>query len=110
MPYWSVIKYKPKEGCENEFLKECDRLKHLDENDIHLSVILQTTDGHVVQLICKKTLDDILSTQDAGLDWLDSVDHLLEKDEEGSRTAAYSGSEVDDLRSERGVKLRFTDL
>ena len=91
-------------------MKECDRLKHLDENDIHLSVILQTTDGHVVQLICKKTLDDILSTQDAGLDWLDSVDHLLEKDEEGSRTAAYSGYEVDDLRSERGVKLRFTDL
>ena len=58
----------------------------------------------------KRQLDDILSTQDAGLDWLDSVDHLLEKDEEGSRTAAYSGYEVDDLRSERGVKLRFTDL
>ncbi len=41
------------------------------------------------------------------MDWLDSVDHLLEKDEEGSRTAAYSGYEVDDLRREIGLKLEY---
>ena len=110
MPYWSVIKYNPKEGCEDEFLKQCHRIKSLDENDMHLSVFLKTTDGQVVQLICKQTLEEILATQDIGLDWLDSVDHLLEKDSQGSRTAAYSGYEVDDLRSERGVKLEFTNL
>ena len=110
MPYWSVIKYNPKEGCEDEFLKQCQRIKSLDENDMHLSVFLKTTDGQVVQLICKETLEDILATQDIGLDWLDSVDHLLEKDDQGSRTAAYSGYEVDDLRSERGVKLEFANL
>ena len=54
------------------------------------------------QLICKPSLDTILGTQDIGLDWLDSVDHLLEKDEEGSRTAEYSGFEVDDLRRKIG--------
>ena len=110
MPYWSVIKYNPKEGCDDEFLKQCGRIKSLDESDTHLSVFLKTTDGQVVQLICKETLEDILATQDIGLDWLDSVEHLLEKDDQGSRTAAYSGYEVDDLRSERGVKLEFTNL
>ena len=54
------------------------------------------------QLICKPSLDTIVGTQDIGLDWLDIVDHLLEKDEEGSRTAAYSGFEVDDLRRKIG--------
>ena len=109
MPYWSVIKYSPKDGYEDEFLKQCHRIKSLDENDMHLSVFLKTTDGQVVQLICKETLEDILATQDAGLDWLDSVDHLLKKDDKGSRTEAYSGYEINDLRSERGVKLEFTN-
>ena len=109
MPYWSIIKYKPKEGCEDEFLKQCQRIKSLDENDMHLSVFLKTTEGQVVQLICKETLEDILATQDIGLDWLDSVDHLLEKDGKGSRTAAYSGYEVDNLRREIGLKLDYSN-
>ena len=74
-----------------------------------LSVWLKTTDGQVVQLICKSSLDAIIETQDVGLDWLDSVDHLLEKDEEGSRTVAYSGFEVETLRREFGLNLKFTD-
>jgi hypothetical protein len=40
-------------------------------------------------------LDAIVEGQIAGLEWLDSVDHLLEKDEDGSRTQAYSGLEMD---------------
>ena len=54
------------------------------------------------QLICKPSLGTILGTQDIGLDWLDIVDHLLERDEEGSSIAAYSGFEVDDLRRKIG--------
>ena len=40
----------------------------------------------------------ILGTQHIGLERLDNVDHLLEQDGEGSRTAAFSGYKVDDLR------------
>ena len=64
--------------------------------------------SQVLPIICKETLEDILAHQDLGIDWLDSVDHLLEKDADGSRTAAYSGYEVDDLRRQFGVKLEFT--
>ena len=108
--YWSVIKYKPQKGCEDEFLENAERLeKELGASE-RLSVWLKTTDGQVVQLICKSSLDAIIETQDIGLDWLDSVDHLLEKDEEGSRTVAYSGFEVDTLRREFGLNLKFTDV
>ena len=107
MPYWSIIKYKPKDGCEDQFLKQAEHLENLLGDEDRLDIWLKTTDGQVVQLICKETLEDILSHQDLGIDWLDSVDHLLEKDADGSRTAAYSGYEVDDLRRQYGVKLEF---
>jgi hypothetical protein len=45
--------------------------------------------------------------QDYGLDWLDSVDHLLEKDSEGSRTKAISAYEIDELRRIAGKDLFF---
>ena len=53
---WTVIKYKPKDGCEEEFV---DGLKRLGQIE--------------------------------GLEWLDSVDHLLEYYDDGSRTEAFSG-------------------
>ena len=109
MPYWSVIKYKSKDGCEDEFLKQAQRLENQIGNDTHLSVWLKTTDGQVVQLICKPSLDATLVTQGIGLDWLDCVDHLLEKDGKGNRTAAYSGYEVDDLRREIRLKLDYSN-
>ena len=69
--YWSVIKYKPQKGCEDAFLENAERLeKELGASE-RLSVWLKTTDGHVVQLICKSSLDAIIETQDIGLDWLD---------------------------------------
>ena len=107
--YWSVIKYKPKKNCEDEFLENAERLENELGASERLSVWLKTTDGQVVQLICKSSLDAIIETQDIGLDWLDTVDHLLEKDHEGSRTVAYSGFEIDTLRREFGLNLRFTD-
>ena len=109
MSYWSVIKYKPQKGCEDEFLENAERLEKELGASQRLSVWLKTTDGHVVQLICKSSLDAIIETQDIGLDWLDTVDHLLEKDLEGSRTVAYSGFEIDTLRREFGLNLKFTD-
>ena len=57
----------------------------------------------------QSSLDAIIETQDVGLDWLDTVDHLLEKDNDGSRTVAYSGFEVNTLRREFGLNLKFTD-
>ena len=102
-------KVQAQKGCEDEFLENAERLENELGASERLSVWLKTTDGQVVQLICKSSLDAIIETQDIGLDWLDTVDHLLEKDNEGSRTVAYSGFEVNTLRREFGLNLKFTD-
>ena len=76
MPYWSVIKYNPKDGCDDEFLKQAECLeKQIGDNECQ-SVWLKASGGQVVQLICKPSIDSILGTQDIGLEWRDSVDHF----------------------------------
>ena len=41
-------------------------------------------------MICPN-MDVLIEEQDEGLAWLDSVDHLLQKDANGSRTEAVTG-------------------
>ena len=50
--------------------------------------------GEIAQITRFNSLDVLIDGQIDGLTWLDSVDHLLEKDEEGSRTEAFSGIEI----------------
>ena len=91
---WSVIKYKPKAGCQDEFKKSLDRLlNHMDRPGV-VSSFIELSEGQIVQIIRSPSIDDIIEGQIGGVAWLDSVDHLLEKDEEGSRTEAFSGIEI----------------
>ena len=69
-----------------------DGAKRLDDNhpdkDARLSIWLKTEEDHVIQITARKTIGQLIDNQDYGLDWLDSVDHLLEK------TAAAAGQRV----------------
>ena len=47
--------------------------------------------GEFVQIAKMPNLDALLDGQVAGLEWLDSVDHLLERYENDSRTDSFSG-------------------
>ena len=95
---WSVIKYKPKKGCEDEFknvgLKRLAEFMNRPDKNVTWSIIELGT-GEIVQLTRNESIDAIIGAQVDGVEWLDSVDHLLEKDKEGSRTQAYSGLEMD---------------
>ncbi|XAT59820.1 hypothetical protein GN278_02690 [Rhodobacteraceae bacterium Araon29] len=93
---WSIIKYKPKAGCEDEFKENgLTRLAEImNKPDIVWSLIELDT-GEIVQISRLPSIDTIVEGQIEGLEWLDTVDHLLEKDAEGSRTQAYSGLEMD---------------
>jgi hypothetical protein len=44
-----------------------------------------------VQIARMPNLDALLDGQVTGLEWLDSVDHLLDRYESDSRTEAFSG-------------------
>lgn len=108
MAIWTMVKYRPIEGCVDDFLNGAKRLEdnHPDK-DTRFSVWLKTEEDHVVQITVRKTIDQLINHQDYGLDWLDSVDHLLQKDGSGSRTESWSAYEVDELRRVAGLNTIF---
>ena len=94
---WAVIKYKPKEGCDDEFREGLRRLAKLIADNHHDSStrVIKIDSGEYVQIVQHKTIDAIFEGQIDGLTWLDSVDHLLDKYENNSRTEAFSGLIID---------------
>ena len=91
---WTVIKYKPKEGCEEYFIKELKRLEEsMKKNKEYsfLNTFIRLETGEFVQIARMPNLDALLDGQVTGLEWLDSVDHLLDRYESDSRTEAFSG-------------------
>lgn len=93
VPVWSVVKFKIKDGCEDEFLaahvfKE-SHMKYM--RSFNVIKIDELEYAHIVEY------DDMNATfevQDQSLDWLESVSHLLEYNGD-SRTDAFSGIKVD---------------
>ena len=90
---WTVIKYKPKEGCEDDFREALRRRsKYAKENNPHiLNQFIKIDSGEYVQISLNPSIDALVGGQESGLDWLDSVEHLLELYEDESRTDAFSG-------------------
>ena len=91
---WTVIKYKPKLGCEDEFEKALKRLANImNENKPYefLNDFIKLDTGEYVQIARMPNVDAVLDGQITGLEWLDSVDHLLERYDDDSRTEAFSG-------------------
>ena len=91
---WTVIKYKPKEGCEEDFIKQLKRLEEsMKKNKEYsfLNTFIRLETGEFVQIAKMPNLDALLDGQVTGLEWLDSVDYLLDRYESDSRTEAFSG-------------------
>ena len=93
VPVWSVVKFKIKDGCEDEFLTahvfEESHMKYM--RSFNVIKIDELEYAHIVEY------DDMNATfevQDQSLDWLESVSHLLEYNGD-SRTDAFSGIKVD---------------
>ena len=91
---WTVIKYKPKAGCEDDFEQALKRLGDMMiENKPYefINDFVKLDTGEYVQIARMPNLDATIDGQIAGLEWLDSVDHLLDRYENDSRTEAFSG-------------------
>ena len=93
VPVWSVVKFKIKDGFEDEFLAahvfEESHMKYM--RSFNVIKIDELEYAHIVEY------DDMNATfevQDQSLDWLESVSHLLEYNGD-SRTDAFSGIKVD---------------
>ena len=91
----SIIKYKPIEGYVDQFEAELQKLYQINKAsgfaDRATVRFTKLDDGSFIQIMICPTMDVLVEEQDEGLGWLDSVDHLLQKDEQGSRTEAVTG-------------------
>ena len=91
---WTIIKYKPKEGCEDKFVEGLKRLEQIIEKSKagqeFQNKFIKIDSGEYVQIIGLPNLESLLDGQIEGLDWLDSVDQLLDYYEDDSRTEALS--------------------
>ena len=93
VPVWSVVKFKIKDGCEDDFLAAHvfgeSHMKYM--RSFNVIKIDELEYAHMVEY------DDMNATfevQDQSLDWLESISHLLEYNGD-SRTDAFSGIKVD---------------
>ena len=91
----SIIKYKPIEGCADQFEEELQKLYQINKEsgftDKAIVKFTKLDDGSFIQIMICPNMDVLVEEQDEGLAWLDTVDHLLQKDEYGSRTEAVTG-------------------
>ena len=91
----SIIKYRPLEGCEEQFEKELKKLYQINKEsgftDKANVKFTKLDDGSFIQIMICPNMDVLVEEQDEGLARLDRVDHLLQKDEYGSRTEAVTG-------------------
>ena len=55
------------------------------------NTLIKIDNGQYVQILQMLHLESLLDGQIEGLEWLDSVDHLLENDNGSSRTTAFFG-------------------
>ena len=83
-----VVKYRPKEGCFNEFRDELYKRDYPNCIARHMGFNKQK-EFVCVSLI--ESIDAALDLEGVGTNWLDSVEHLLIKYPNGSRTESFSG-------------------
>ena len=83
----SVVKFKVKDGFKDPFL---EALKSYDYSNAISSKVLLVDENEVVTISEYASIDAIGDDEVTGLEWLDSVTHMLEYFGE-SRTQSYSG-------------------
>ncbi|MDC3090416.1 hypothetical protein OA340_00775 [Paracoccaceae bacterium] len=83
-----VVKYRPKEGCFDIFRNELYSRDYPNVIARHMGFNKQ---NEFVCVSLMESIDAALDLEGVGISWLDSVDHLLVKYPNGSRTESFSG-------------------
>ncbi|MDC3108052.1 hypothetical protein OA416_02500 [Paracoccaceae bacterium] len=83
-----VVKYRPKEGCFDQFRDELYSRDYPNVIARHMGFNKQ---NEFVCVSLMESIDAALDLEGVGTSWLDSVDHLLIKYPNGSRTESFSG-------------------
>ena len=88
---WSIIKFKVKENHIDELLEV--RIPKLPSENFKSGRLIRIDEREFANIIEYENMEKTLGHQDEGLEWLNSVEHLLEWYGD-SRTEASSGIEI----------------
>ena len=83
-----IVKYRPKDGCFDQFRTELYTREYPNVITRHMGF------NKKKEFVCvsfMESIDAALDLEGVGTSWLDSVDHLLIKYPNGSRTESFSG-------------------
>ena len=83
-----IVKYRPKGGCFDQFRTELYTREYPNVITRHMGF---NKKNEFVCVSFMESIDAALDLEGVGTSWLDSVDHLLIKYPNGSRTESFSG-------------------
>lgn len=87
----SHVKFTVKDGCVSDFVASAATLNNDPLFANLLTFTIQPEENVFIVTNIYEDIDQVMSIQDKALAWLDSVEHLLVCNDQGSRTEAWSG-------------------
>jgi hypothetical protein len=89
---WSIIKFKVKEAHHAEFISSVHKYidAALEQNLVQSMRLINVSDNEFAAVVQYANIADTIEIQSLGLEWLDSVTHMLDLYGE-DRTSAFSG-------------------
>ena len=101
----SVVRYVVREGHMNEMLQE---LKDNPSKEAIYQHTIQSDDNEIFNVSMVPDLSDMITKEESGVNWLDTIEHMLVKFPNGSRTDACSGPIIQYWFNEENAK-KFED-
>ena len=89
--FCSIVRYITKPGFLDSMVEEI--IKSPSDEAVSQHTIL-TGDNEIMNISLVPDLEGMVSKEETGVQWLDTVDHMLVKFQNGSRTEAISGPVV----------------
>ena len=84
----TVTKFKAKKGSENQLI---EALRSFDNSSSKSWQVLSLGDNEYAAINTYESIENRTEDVASGLDWLDSINPLIDLYENGSRTEAFSG-------------------
>lgn len=97
----SIVRYVVREGYMNEMLQE---LKDNPSKEAIYQHTIQSDDNEIFNVSMVPDLSDMITKEESGVNWLDTIEHMLVKFPNGSRTDACSGPIIQYWFNEENAK------
>ena len=97
----SIVRYVVREGYMTQMLQE---IKGTPSKEAIYQHTIQSDDNEIFNVSMVPDLTDMITKEESGVNWLDTVEHMLVKFPNGSRTDACSGPIIQYWFNEENAK------